>query len=72
MPNERPGRGQTAAFVLSFSEALWEEARGTGLKVSCLCPGPTKSGFRDRAGTGKNSRAPAGGSWRVGADPPAM
>jgi short-subunit dehydrogenase len=40
------------AFVLSFSEALWEEARGTGLKVSCLCPGPTASGFRARAGTG--------------------
>jgi hypothetical protein len=40
------------AFVLSFSEALWEEARGTGVKVSCLCPGPTKSDFRARAGTG--------------------
>jgi short-subunit dehydrogenase len=40
------------AFVLSFSEALWEESRGTGLKVSCLCPGPTASGFRARAGTG--------------------
>jgi short-subunit dehydrogenase len=39
------------AFVLSFSEALWEEARGTGLRVSCLCPGPTVSGFRARAGT---------------------
>jgi short-subunit dehydrogenase len=41
------------AFVLSFSEALWEEARGTGVKVSCLCPGPTVSKFRERAGTGK-------------------
>jgi short-subunit dehydrogenase len=40
------------AFVLSFSEALWEEARGTGVKVSCLCPGPTASEFRARAGTG--------------------
>jgi short-subunit dehydrogenase len=40
------------AFVLSFSEALWEEARGTGVLVSCLCPGPTKSKFRERAGTG--------------------
>jgi short-subunit dehydrogenase len=39
------------AFVLSFSEALWEEARGTGVHVSCLCPGPTKTGFRARAGT---------------------
>jgi short-subunit dehydrogenase len=41
------------AFVLSFSEALWEEARGTGVRVSCLCPGPTLSKFRDRAGTDK-------------------
>ncbi len=40
------------AFVLSFSEALWEEARGTDVKVSCLCPGPTESRFRERAGTG--------------------
>jgi short-subunit dehydrogenase len=41
------------AYVLSFSEALWEEARGTGVHVSCLCPGPTASKFRERAGTGK-------------------
>lgn len=41
------------AFVLSFSEALWEEARGTGVRVSCLCPGPTTSNFRLRAGTDK-------------------
>jgi short-subunit dehydrogenase len=47
------------AFVLSFSEALWEEARGTGLKVSCLCPGPTVSRFRERAGTGKTNLAKA-------------
>ena len=31
------------AFVLSFTEALWEEARGTGVHVSALCPGPTVS-----------------------------
>jgi uncharacterized protein len=41
------------AFVLSFSEALWEEARDTGAKVSCLCPGSTVSKFRERAGTNK-------------------
>ncbi len=41
------------AFVLSFSEALWKEAEGTGVRVSCLCPGPTASKFRERAGTGK-------------------
>jgi len=40
------------AFVLSFSEALWEEARGSGVHVTCLCPGATESKFRDRAGTG--------------------
>jgi short-subunit dehydrogenase len=41
------------AFVLSFSEALWREALGTGIHVSVLCPGPTASNFRERAGTGK-------------------
>ncbi len=40
------------AYVLSFSEAMWK-ARDTGVHVSCLCPGPTVSKFRERAGTGK-------------------
>ncbi len=48
------------AFVLSFTEALWEEARGTGTKVSCLCPGPTASEFRARAGTGKTRLVDSG------------
>ena len=48
------------AFVLSFSEALWEEARDTGVNVSCLCPGPTVSKFRERAGTGKTRLSRAG------------
>jgi hypothetical protein len=37
------------AFVLSFTEAIAEELKGTGLKVSALCPGPTSSEFRSRA-----------------------
>lgn len=37
------------AYVLSFSEALWEELRGTGVTVTCLCPGATATGFADRA-----------------------
>jgi uncharacterized protein len=37
------------AYVLSFSEALWEECRGTGVQVSCLCPGPTVTNFGVRA-----------------------
>lgn len=48
------------AFVLSFSEALWKEAEGSGVRVSCLCPGPTTSRFRERAGTGKTNLARAG------------
>ena len=34
------------AYVLSLSEALAEEARGTGVTVTALCPGPTESGFQ--------------------------
>ncbi len=48
------------AFVLSFSEALWKEAEGTGVHVSCLCPGPTTSNFRERAGTGKTKLSRVG------------
>jgi short-subunit dehydrogenase len=39
----------TKAYVLSFSEALAEELRGTGVTVSVLCPGPTVTGFQKRA-----------------------
>jgi len=38
------------AFVLSFSDALAEECRGTGVTVTSLCPGPTITGFQRRAG----------------------
>ncbi len=40
----------TKAYVLSFSEALWYELRPRGVSVTCLCPGPTKTGFQSRAG----------------------
>lgn len=39
------------AFVLSFSEAIHEELRKTGVTVTALCPGPTQTGFFERAGT---------------------
>ena len=39
----------TKAYVLSFSEALAVELRGTGVTVTCLCPGATASGFQERA-----------------------
>ena len=37
--------GASKAFVLSFSEALWAEARAAGVAVTALCPGPTRTGF---------------------------
>jgi short-subunit dehydrogenase len=37
------------AYVLSLSEALSEETSGTGVTVTCLCPGPTRTGFQERA-----------------------
>ena len=39
------------AYVISFSQALAEELRGTGVTVTCFCPGATATGFADRAGT---------------------
>jgi short-subunit dehydrogenase len=42
----------TKAYVLSFSEALGDELAGSGVKVSCLCPGPTTTEFADTAKMG--------------------
>ena len=39
----------TKAYLLSLSEALAEELRGTGVTVTALCPGPTATGFQERA-----------------------
>ena len=40
----------TKAYLLSFSEALANEVRGSGVVVSALCPGPTETAFQARAG----------------------
>jgi short-subunit dehydrogenase len=40
----------TKAFVLSFSQALAAECRGSGVDVLAVCPGPVDTGFFDRAG----------------------
>jgi short-subunit dehydrogenase len=42
--------GASKAFVLSFSSALWAEARTAGVAVTALCPGPTRTGFVDALG----------------------
>ena len=44
----------TKAFVLSLSEALHEELKPHGVRVTCLCPGPTRTEFGDVAGFGGN------------------
>jgi short-subunit dehydrogenase len=44
------------AFLLSFSEAIANEVKNTGVTVTVLCPGPTRTEFFDRAAiTGKLS-----------------
>ncbi|WP_158862076.1 SDR family NAD(P)-dependent oxidoreductase [Leifsonia sp. AG29] len=42
--------GATKAFVLSFTEALWYEAKGSGLSVLALSPGATETEFFDVVG----------------------
>lgn len=39
----------TKSYVLSFSVALGEELRGTGVTVTCLCPGATETRFAETA-----------------------
>ncbi len=41
------------AFVLSFTEAIGNELRGTGVTATALCPGPTPTEFQKRANVGK-------------------
>lgn len=41
----------TKAYVLSLTEAIHAETKGTGVNVSVLCPGPTDTGFFNRAGS---------------------
>jgi uncharacterized protein len=38
------------AYLVSISQALMQEVRGTGVTVTCLCPGPLRTPFLARAG----------------------
>lgn len=44
--------GATKAFVLTLTEAVWQETRDSGVRVVALCPGPTSTGFFQAAGGG--------------------
>ena len=54
-------------YVLHFSIALAVELEGTGVTVTTLCPGPTRSGFADTAGA-EGSKLFAGGRGMAAAD----
>lgn len=42
--------GAAKAFVLSYTDAMHEELRGTGVTAATLCPGPVRTGFGPAAG----------------------
>jgi uncharacterized protein len=46
----------TKAYVISFSEALAEELRGSGVSVTVLCPGPTRTEFQATARLSPDAR----------------
>lgn len=41
----QPIYGASKAFVISFSQALYEQYKKQGVTVTCICPGPTKTDF---------------------------
>lgn len=45
------------AYVLTLSEALYEEAKEFGVNVCCICPGPVKTSFQQNAGIIKSEKA---------------
>ena len=51
------------AFVLSFSEAIRTELRGTGVTVTAVCPGPVKTEFTEVAGVGGVEERTPGAVW---------
>jgi len=44
----------TKAYVISFTEAIANEVRNSGVTVTCFCPGATNTGFAERAGNDKS------------------
>lgn len=68
----QPGPGMavyfaTKAFVLAFSEALHDEVKRHGVRISCLCPGPTRTEFRSVSGFD-----PKGRLGKISADAPSV
>lgn len=53
------GYAASKAFVLSYSRAIGQELKGTGVTVTALCPGPVETGFAEAAGIGDDEAAEA-------------
>jgi uncharacterized protein len=51
------------AFVLSFSEAIRTELRGSGVTITAVCPGPVKTEFTEVAGVGGVEERTPGAVW---------
>ena len=45
------------AYVLNLTEAIYEECKDSGIRISCLCPGPVKTSFQSKAGINKSESA---------------
>ena len=45
------------AYVLNLTEAIYEETKDYGIKISCLCPGPVRTSFQSKAGINKSEKA---------------
>jgi short-subunit dehydrogenase len=56
------------AFVLSFSEAVHEELKGTGVTVTAVCPGPVRTEFAEVAGIGGAEDRTPGMLWMSAED----
>ena len=54
----------TKAFVTSFTQAIHEELRGTGVKAMVVCPGFTRTEFQQRAGAGAETSSLPGFMWQ--------
>jgi short-subunit dehydrogenase len=66
-----PGSAVYAAsksFVLSFSEAIRTELRGSGVTVTAVCPGPVKTEFTEVAGVGGVEERTPGAVWMSAED----
>lgn len=45
------------AYVLSLTEALHDEVKTYGIRVTCLCPGPVSTSFQEKSGIKKSEKA---------------